>query len=175
MAIYHMMGFVCNVLICVNYASCRRLADFNSTVTLALSFQLTACVTVLCLRFLYPTYVCLCSNIYKGVDISASLPDPKGQRIVVVVYITMALQHFSKVTRPNILVDVVSSDHTYSLYNYIILMIQPWIQYTIVRDDFMRSHNLVIGLLRRYYCWEEKLMLHRNCALQTKPAVRYYT
>ena len=54
-------------------------------------------------------------------------------------------------------------------------MIQPWIQYTIVRDDFMRSRNLVIGLLRRYYYWEEKLMLHKNWALQTKPAVRYYT
>ena len=44
---YRTAGFVCKVLICVNYASCRGLANFNSTVTLALSFQLTARVTVL--------------------------------------------------------------------------------------------------------------------------------
>ena len=42
--IYCTAGFVCEVLICANYASCRRLANFNSAVTLALLFQLTACV-----------------------------------------------------------------------------------------------------------------------------------
>ena len=36
---------------------------------------------------------------------------------------------------------------------------------TVARDDFTK--------LRRYYCWAEKLMLRRNWALQTKPAIRY--
>ena len=39
-------GFVCEVLIGVNYASYRGLVNFNSAVTLALSFQLTAHVIV---------------------------------------------------------------------------------------------------------------------------------
>ena len=43
---YHTMGFVCKVLIFVNYVSCPRLTIFNSTDTFALSFQLTACATV---------------------------------------------------------------------------------------------------------------------------------
>ena len=50
-------GFVSKVLICANYASCRELINFNSAVTLALSFQLITHVTVLCLWFLFPTYV----------------------------------------------------------------------------------------------------------------------
>ena len=33
------VGFGCEVLICVNYASCHGLTNFNSAVTLALSFQ----------------------------------------------------------------------------------------------------------------------------------------
>ena len=50
--------------------------------TLALSFQLTARLTVdfSILRMSLFKY-------FKRVDISALLPDPKGQRIVVVVYI----------------------------------------------------------------------------------------
>ena len=40
---YHTAGFVCKVLICENYASCRRLANFNSAVTLAHLLQLTHC------------------------------------------------------------------------------------------------------------------------------------
>ena len=40
---YPVAGFVCEVLVCANYASCCRLANFNSAVTHALSaFQLTA-------------------------------------------------------------------------------------------------------------------------------------
>ena len=50
---YRTVGFGYKVLICANYASCCELTNFNSAVTLALSFQLTAHVTVLCLWFLY--------------------------------------------------------------------------------------------------------------------------
>ena len=67
------------------------LANFNSGVTLALLFQLTASVTVLCLLFLYPISL---YKYFKRVDISALLPD-KGQRIMVVVCIMTTLQHYS--------------------------------------------------------------------------------
>ena len=50
----------------------------------ALSFQLTACVTVPCLWFLHPMSL---FKYFKTMGISASLPDPKGQRIVIVAYI----------------------------------------------------------------------------------------
>ena len=105
--------------------------------------------------------------------ISALLPDPKGQRIVVVVHIKTTLQHFSNVPRPNILVDMISSDHrVYSNNDFT----SDSISHAIAHNDFSRSHNLVIGLLRRYnnrryYSWTEKLMLYRNWASQTKPAV----
>ena len=36
--IYHTVGFVCKVLICVNYVRCHGLADFNSAVTLNLCY-----------------------------------------------------------------------------------------------------------------------------------------
>ena len=49
LTLYRTADFVCEVLICVNYPSCHRLTNFNSAVTLALSFQLTAHVTVPCL------------------------------------------------------------------------------------------------------------------------------
>ena len=44
--VYCTAGFVCEVLIGVNYASYRGLVNFNSAVTFALSFQLTAHVIV---------------------------------------------------------------------------------------------------------------------------------
>ena len=46
---YYTVGFVCEILICANYANYRVLSNFNSAVTLAFSFQLTARVTDLCL------------------------------------------------------------------------------------------------------------------------------
>ena len=46
---YYTVGFVCEVLICANHASCRGLTNFNSAVTLVLSFRLTVSVTVPCL------------------------------------------------------------------------------------------------------------------------------
>ena len=108
-------------------------------------------------------------QILQRVDISALLPDPKGQRIVMVVYNNIA--HFSNVTFPNILTDMVFS---------VVIMIQPLIQLykPLHVTVFTRSRNLVIGLPwrynnHRYYCWAEKLMLHRNWALQAKPAVHY--
>ena len=59
----------------MNYVRCCRLAEFNSTVTLILSLQLgdlvCACYSVNCLRMSLYKY-------FKRVDISASLPDPKG-------------------------------------------------------------------------------------------------
>ena len=43
---YSTAGLVYEVLICVNYASCHELANFNSAITLTLSFQLTVRATV---------------------------------------------------------------------------------------------------------------------------------
>ena len=104
-------------------------------------------------------------QILQRMDISTLLPDPKGQRIMVVVYITMTLQYFSSVTCPNILVDVVSSDHAVYSNND---LTSDLTSHAIARDDFTRScTSLGNRLLRRYYCWAEKLMLHRNWALQT--------
>ena len=72
---YRIVGFICEVLICANYARCCRLTEFNSTVTLILSLQLSdlvcVCYSVNCLRMSLYKY-------FKRVDISASLPDPKG-------------------------------------------------------------------------------------------------
>ena len=96
------------------------------------------------------------------------------QKIAVVVCI-MTLQRFSNVTLPNTLVNVVSSDHRVYSNND---STSDSTSHVIACDDFTRSRNLVIGLLcrynnRRYYCWTEKLMLHRNWGLQTKLAIRY--
>ena len=59
---YHTAGFVCEVLICANYVSCCKLTHFNSVVTLAFSFQLTARVTVPCFWFFI---LHLCTNTSK--------------------------------------------------------------------------------------------------------------
>ena len=45
--VYRTAGFVCEVLICANYASNLGLVNFNSAITFALLFHLTARVTVL--------------------------------------------------------------------------------------------------------------------------------
>ena len=113
--------------------SCRGLAHFNSALTLALSFQLTAHVRVPCLWFLYPM---LLFKYFKRVDIFASLPDPKGQRIMVVVCIMTTLQHFVNVTLPNILVGVVCPDHQVYSNNDSTL---DSASHIIVHDDFTRS------------------------------------
>ena len=82
-------------------------------------------------------------QILQNRDTSASLPDPKGQRIMVVVCITKTLQHFSlNVTLLNILVDIVSSDHRARVYGNND-SISDSTSHTIARDDFMRSRNLV--------------------------------
>ena len=85
--------------------------------------------------------------------------------------ITMTLQHFSNVANinlPNILVDVVSSDHrVYGNNDSTSDSTSHDIARDLTCDDFVRSCNLVIGLIRkynnhRYYCWAEKLMLRRQ-------------
>ena len=101
------------------------------------------------------------------------LPDPKGQRIMVVVYIAMTSQHFSNVTCPNILVDVVSSDHRVCSNNDSTL---DSTSHATAHDNFTRPCRLVAGYLHRYnncrcYCWAEKLILCRNWTLQTKPTI----
>ena len=105
---YRTAGFVCKILICADYVSCSELANYNCAVTLALLFRLTARATVPHVWFFI---LCLCSVR----DTSALLCDPKGLRIAMVVcitWMTQTLQHFSNVANsPNILVDVVSSDH----------------------------------------------------------------
>ena len=60
---YRTASFVCKVLIFVNYVSCGELANFNSTVTFALSFQLTTHVTVCACDFFI---LCLCSYFKRG-------------------------------------------------------------------------------------------------------------
>ena len=82
-------------------------------------------------------------QILQKVEISASLPDPKGQRIMVIVYNhddTAVLLQFNL---SKILVNVVSSDHR-------VYSTSDSISHAIACDNFMRSRNLVIGLLRRY-------------------------
>ena len=100
---------------------------------------------------------------FKRVDISASLPDPKGHKITMVVCITTKImtghctEHFSSIatyiTLSNILVDVVSYYHrVYSNNDSTV----DSTSHVIAHDDFTRSRNLAIGLLRkcnnhRYY------------------------
>ena len=81
------------------------------------------------------------------------------------MYIMITLQHFSIVTHPNILVDVVSSDHRVYSNNDSTL---DSTSRAIACDDFMRSCHLVIGLLCRYYCWAEKLLLGPRRAFNYK-------
>ena len=145
---YRTMGFVCEVLICANYVSCHKLAHFNSAITLALLFQLnlfqlTAHVTVLCLWFLYP--MSLFSNTSKGRH-SASLPDPKGQRIATVVWITcmttLHVQHFSNINVANSPKHFCRCGILWSQSNNSTLDLTS---HTIACDDCMRSRNLVIS------------------------------
>ena len=146
----------------------------------AFSFQLTACVTVPCLWFPYPMSL---FKYYKRVEISDSLPDPKGQRIIMVVCITcmttycstssMQLAQTSLACRCGIL-------WSHRIYSNNDSTLDSTLQaINIVHDDFTRPHNLVKGLLckynnRRYYCRAEKLMLRRNWASQTKSAIWYW-
>ena len=130
---------------------------------------------ILILQLLFVSAHCMCHSSVLVISLSYisvqewTLPDPKSQRIVVVVYITTTLQHFFNITHPNILVDVVSSDHrVYSDNDSTSDSTSHTIQGAC--DDFT---DQVIGLLSRYYCWADKLMLCRNWASQTKPTVRY--
>ena len=62
-------------------------------------------------------------------------------------------------------------------------MIQPRIMsdstsYAMAHDEFTRSRNLVIGyfadiIITDITAWAEKLVLCRNWASQTKPAIQY--
>ena len=54
----------------------------------ALSFQLTSRVTIPCLWFLHPMSL---FKYFKMVDISASLPDLKGKRIVIEIIIVACI------------------------------------------------------------------------------------
>ena len=58
---YHIAGFVCKILIWVNYSNCCKLIDFNFKVVLIPSFQLSDCsahVTILC-PAIYLIYISL--------------------------------------------------------------------------------------------------------------------
>ena len=70
---YGTTGFVCEVLICVNYARNLRLIDFNSTVRHICLFQLSDCLAllkVLCLVICL-TYVSLYTSTLKSIDIKS--------------------------------------------------------------------------------------------------------
>ena len=144
--IYCIEGFVCEVLICANYASCRNITNFNSAVsysaTLAFLFHLTTRVTVLCLL----SYVSV-QTLQKR-DTSASLPDPNGLRIAMVVCnrcMTTCSTSPMLLTFPNILVDMVSSDNRVYSNND---STSDSTSQAIARDKFTKSRNLVIGLLQ---------------------------
>ena len=91
---YHIAGFVCEVLICANHASCHELSNFNSAHFRFSSLHVSLFLTCTCDYFI----LCLCSNTSRE-DTSALLPNPKGLRIAMGVWImyTMTLQHFSNV------------------------------------------------------------------------------
>ena len=130
---YRTAGFVYKILIGVNYVSCRELANFNSAGTLALSFQLTACVTVSCLWFLYPMslfkyfkeyrYFCFAAGPTKLKDRNGWVNHVHWQR------------HFAT------LVDMLSSDHRVYRNNDS----SNSTSHPIARDNFTRSCKLVIG------------------------------
>ena len=107
--------------------------------------------------------LCLCLNTSK-----------EWTFLFLLCCLTQKVSTSPNVTCPNILVDMVSPNHRiYSNYD----STSDLTSHTIACDNFMRSSNLVVGLLcrynnHRYYCWAEKLMLCRNCALPTKRTVR---
>ena len=94
---YRIAGFVCEVLICANYAKCYRLAEINSMDVnseinsmdvYSYTFVLTQCraqcqilFTRVTVQTVYSTAYLgvFTSSYFKGVDISALLPDPKGE------------------------------------------------------------------------------------------------
>ena len=114
-------------------------------------------VSVSCLWFLYPMSL---FKYFKRVGIFAWPPDPKGQRIVVVVY---HHDDIAALLQCNSHVDIVFSDNRV----YSNLKLHTPLHMTILQD-----HVICIGLLQKFiiiadisYCWAEKLMLHRNWAL----------
>ena len=84
-------------------------------------------------------------QILQERDTSALLPNPKGQRSRWLCE-SRARQHCNtspmQLTLPNIIVDVISSDHRVYSNND---STSDSTSYAIASDDFMRSHNLVIG------------------------------
>ena len=121
--------------------------------------------------FLYPISL---FKYFKRVDISAfGCLKQKTKGSWWLCTSRWSSQHFSNVTCPNILVDVVSSDHRVCSIND---STSNSTSHAIARDDFTRPRSLVAGYLHRYnncryYCWAEKLMLCRIWTLQTKPTI----
>ena len=74
---YRTAGFVCEVLICVNYASYRELASFNSAVSYSCTFVSAHCTCQSSVHVIFLSYISV--QILQNLDTSASLPDPKGQ------------------------------------------------------------------------------------------------
>ena len=146
------------------------------------TFVSTHCTCHSSVRVISFSYVSV--QIFQERDTSALLPNPKGLRIAMVMWIicTTTLHHFSNVesnvlTLPNILVDMVSSDHRVYNNND---STSDSTSHAIAHDDFTRSSNLVIGYFADIiiitdisYCWAEKLTLCRNWASHTKPAIQY--
>ena len=98
------MGFVCKILTCANYVSCCGLANFNSAI-IALRFsslhvsQFLAC---------YPMY---CSNASKAWTFLLCCLTQQAKGSWWLRTLQRHCSSFSNVTRPNIHVDMVSSDH----------------------------------------------------------------
>ena len=107
---YLTAGFVCKGLICMNYASCCGLTDFNSTVMLIPWFQLSHCCMCHNLVSCNLIYASLQVNQESGHFCFAAVLDPKGFSALIASWQQYDISW--TVTQPNILVHMVSPDHT---------------------------------------------------------------
>ena len=149
---YRITDFVCEVIICAHYVSRHRLANFNFAVSYSCIFVSAHCTCHSSVLVISLSYVSV-QILQKSGNFCLSCLTQQAKGLW-----WLCASHCS--ISPNILVDMVSSDHrVYSNNNST--------SQAIACDDFTRSHNLVIVLLcrynnHRYYCWTEKLMLYRN-------------
>ena len=161
---YRTAGFVYEVLICANYASCRDLVILilqlaQSWVSYSWTFVSAHCKchsSMLVISF----YVSV--QILQKRDTYALLPDPKRPKDwdgcvnhvhEDIAFATLVL--LQCITLPNILIDVVSSDHRVYSNND---STSASTSHAIAHDDFMRLRSLVIG----YFADIQILLLGRE-------------
>ena len=135
------MGYVCEVLICVNYTSCCRLTNFNPAVTLALSLRfswlhVSQFRTCDC-DFFIP---CRCSNASKEWTCTFLL-HYLTQKAKWSWWFCTSRWHCST-SCPNILVDMASSDQR--VYSNNDSTSHSTSHLIASNNNFTRSHNFVI-------------------------------